>query len=91
MSSSKISGVEAEQIGLVDIISSDKDIDENIDNIANRFAGLSMEAIVATKQFFHQMSEGNKSKEWDDLAQKKFENCFSDESHIHNILKKYRS
>ena len=50
-----------------------------------------MEAIVATKQFFHQMSEGNKSKEWDDLAQKKFENCFSDESHIHNILKKYRS
>ena len=91
LSSSKISGVEAEKIGLVDIVFSDKEIDENIDNIANRFAGLSMEVIVATKQFFHQMSEGNNSKEWDDLAQKKFENCFSDESHIHNILKKYRS
>ena len=50
-----------------------------------------MEVIVATKQFFHQMSEKNKSKEWDDLAQKKFEICFSDESHIHNILKRYRS
>ena len=91
LSSSKLTGVEAEKIGLVDVVFPDKDINNNIDKIASRFAGLSIDIITATKEFFHQMSTNNRSKEWDDLAQKKFELCFSDESHIHNILEKYRS